>query len=114
VTAPTGNEPLAGKTALTPAIGFWNNFADRFVIRGGFGDFIPLQGGGQNFLTGQVAIGQTVTPHDVPLFGDFTYYLSTVVNTPVSNAHQTSVTLTPGIRTHLGRDCISWRVCQRL
>ena len=40
----------------------------------------------------------------MPLVGDFTYYLSTVVNTPLSNGDDASVTLTPGIRTHLGRD----------
>ena len=40
----------------------------------------------------------------MPLFGDFTYYLSTVVNTPLANGDQTSVTLTPGMRTHLGND----------
>ena len=37
VLTPTGTEPIAGKTAVTPAFGFWNNFADGFVIRGGLG-----------------------------------------------------------------------------
>ena len=55
-------------------------------------------------LISQLAIGQTLTDHDVPWFGDFTYYLSTVVKTPLSGGDQTSVTLTPGLRTHLGRD----------
>jgi len=104
VLTPTGNEPLAGKTALTPAVGFWNNFAGRFVIRGGLGLLIPIEGGGSDTLISQLAIGQTLTDHDVPLFGDFTYYLSTVVNTSLNNSHQTSMTLTPGIRTHLGND----------
>ena len=104
VLTPTGNEPLAGKTALTPALGFWNNFAGRFVIRGGLGLLIPIQGGGDDTLISQLAIGQTLTDHDVPLFGDFTYYLSTVVNTSLNNSNQTSMTLTPGIRTHLGND----------
>ena len=31
-------------------------------------------------------------------------YLSTVVNTPLANLNQTSVVLTPGMRTHLGND----------
>jgi len=104
VTTPTGNEPLASKTALTPAISFWNNFTGRWVIRGGVGDFIPLQGGGFNTLIGQLAIGQTLTDHDVPLFGDFTWYVSAVVNTPLAQGQHTGATLTPGIRTHLGRD----------
>ena len=96
--------PLAAKTALTPNVGFWYNFAGGFVIRGGIGDFIPFQGGGSNTLISQLAIGQTLTDHDVPLLGDFTYYVSTVVNTPFPHEDQTTVVLTPGLRTHLGRD----------
>ena len=45
-----------------------------------------------------------MTPHDVPLIGDFTYYVSTVVSTPFRHEDQTTVVLTPGIRTHLGND----------
>jgi hypothetical protein len=104
VTVPTGRSPLEGKTFLTPALGFWNNFAGGWVIRGGIGDLIPLGGGGKDTLISQLAIGQTLTAHDVPLFGDFTYYLSSVVDTPLTNGKHTSVTLTPGMRTHLGND----------
>jgi hypothetical protein len=104
VTVPTGNQPLAGKTALTPAVGFWNNIAGRWVIRGAFGDLISLGGGGNNTLISQLAIGNTLTDHDVPLFGDFTLYVSAVADTPLSQGQRTSVTLTPGMRTHLGRD----------
>jgi hypothetical protein len=105
VTTPTGTEPLAGKTTtLTPAVSFWNNFAGRWVIRGGLGVAFPTDGSGDE-LIGQLAIGQTLTDHDVPFIGDFTYYLSTVVSTPLTNGAQTRVTLTPGIRTHLGHDC---------
>jgi hypothetical protein len=104
VVTPTGNQPLAGKASLIPAVGFWNNFSGGWVIRGGFGVSIPTNSSG-NSLISQFAIGQTVTGHDVPLFGDFTYYVSAVVNTPLSNGGgQTSVALTPGLRTHLGRD----------
>jgi hypothetical protein len=59
VLTPTGTQPLAGKTTLTPAVGFWNNFAGRWVIRGRIGDFIPLSGGGSDTLISQLAIGQT-------------------------------------------------------
>jgi hypothetical protein len=104
VLVPTGNQPLAGKTALIPAASFWYNFAGRWAIRGGIGDYIPLGGGGSDNLISQLAIGQTLTDHDVPLFGDFTWYVSTVVNTPLRDGQHTSVTLTPGMRTHLGRD----------
>jgi hypothetical protein len=103
VLVPTGNRPDAGKSELIPAVSFWNNFAGGWVIRGGFGDLIPLNGG-KNTLISQLAIGQTLTTHDVPLFGDFTYYVSAVVDTPTLNGEKTSVALTPGMRTHLGND----------
>jgi hypothetical protein len=105
VTVPTGYQPLTGKTALTPAAGFWYNFAGRWVIRSAVGDLIPLNGNsGKDTLINQLAIGQTLTDHDVPLFGDFTWYVSAVADTPLSQGKHTSATLTPGIRTHLGSD----------
>jgi hypothetical protein len=104
VTVPTGNLPLAGKTNLTPAVAFWHNFAGRWVIRGAFGDQIPLGGRGFDTLISQLAIGCTLTDHDVPLFGDFTLYVSALVDTPLSDGQRTSMRLTPGMRTHLGRD----------
>ena len=104
VVTPTGTQPLAGATTtLIPAVSFWNNIAGGVVIRGSIGVAFPTDGSGDESI-GQLAVGQTVTDHDVPVFGDFTYYLATVVNTPLTNADQTRVTLTPGIRTHLGND----------
>jgi len=82
VLTPTGTEPHAGKTALTPAVSFWNHFAGKWVFRGGLGVFVPMQGGGDETLISQLAIGQTLTDHDVPLIDDFTYYLSAVVGIP--------------------------------
>jgi hypothetical protein len=104
VVTPTGTQPLAGNTTtLVPAFGFWNNPGGRWVIRGGLGLGIPMNGSGDNLIS-QLAIGNTFTDHDVPLFGDLTCYLSTVVNTPLANGGQTSVVLTPGMRTHVGND----------
>jgi hypothetical protein len=104
ISTPTGTQPLAGKTTvLTPAVAFWTNFPGRWVLRGGLGVAVPTNGSGTSLIS-QLAIGQTLTDHDVPLVGDFTYYLSTVVNTPLNDGGQTSVTLTPGLRTHVGRD----------
>jgi hypothetical protein len=104
VSTPTGTQPIAGnRTALTPNISFWNNIAGRVVVRGGVAVLFPTNGSGDEFI-GQLAMGQTLTDHDVPFFGDFTYYLAAVVNTPLSNSDLTRVTLTPGIRTHLGHD----------
>lgn len=104
VVTPTGTQPLAGNTTtIVPAVSFWNNISGGWVVRGGVGLAIPTNGSGDNLIS-QLAIGQTLTDHDVPLFGDFTYYLSTVVNTPLSNGGETSVALTPGLRTHVGND----------
>jgi hypothetical protein len=50
----------------------------------------------------ELAIGQTLTDHDVPLFGDLTWYVSAVVSTPVADGQRTSMTLTPGMRTAPG------------
>jgi hypothetical protein len=104
VVTPTGSSPLQGHTDLIPEVAFWNNFAGTWVIRGGIGYDIPLRGGGTDTLITQFAIGQTLTGHDVPVVGDFTYYLSADMGTPLSGNHLNSLSLTPGIRTHLGHD----------
>ena len=104
VVTPTGNAPTGGNTALVPTIGFWNNIGGCWVVRGGLGVNVPLNSGGGDSLISQLAIGQTLTAHDTPLFGDFTWYLSGVVNTPLSGGGGSTMTLTPGIRTHLGHD----------
>lgn len=104
VVVPTGTQPLAGRTTtLVPAVGFWNNVAGGLVVRGGLGVAIPMNGTSDSLIS-QLAVGNTFTDHDVPLFGDFTLYLSAVANTPLSHGDSTSVTLTPGLRTHLGKD----------
>jgi hypothetical protein len=53
VLVPTGNQPLEGKTALFPNVSFRNNFAGRWVIRGGIGDLIPVGCGGFGEVGGQ-------------------------------------------------------------
>jgi hypothetical protein len=52
------------------------------VIRSGIGDLIPLAGRGFKTLISQLAVGQTLTDHDVPLFGDFKWYVSAVGGHP--------------------------------
>jgi hypothetical protein len=104
VLVPTGRQPLEGQTALIPNVSFWYNFAGRWAIRGGIGDLIPLGGSNKDTLISQLAIGRTFTDHDVRLFGDFTLYVSAVADTPLSQGQHTSATLTPGLRTHVGRN----------
>ncbi len=104
VQTPTGYRPLgAGQALVTPGTQFWWNFAERWVVRGGFNSAIGTnpQAGGTTLIS-QLAIGRTFTKHDVPIFGDFTVYLSS--NTFNKLARGTAQeTLTPGFRTHLGK-----------
>ena len=62
-----------------------------------------MNGSGDNLIS-QLAIGNTFTDHDVPLFGDFTLYMSAVATTSLKDSGHTGVALTPGMRTHLGND----------
>src|SRR4051812_13435047 len=101
VLTPTGHPPLARKSALIPAVGFWTNFAGGWVIRGGIGDLIPTRGGG-NTLISQLAVGQTLTKHDVPLFGDFTYYVSAGGKNPPFGGGPPPQNPTPGPAPHPG------------
>ena len=101
---------LSGQPVGT--IGFWDNIAGGWVVRGGLGLNIPLNGSGSDALISQLAIGQTLTAHDVPLFGDFTYY-STVVDTSVSNGGPTSATLPPASALTWATTGISSPGCKR-
>jgi hypothetical protein len=58
----------------------------------------------RNALLFNFAIGYYFTPHDFIPLGDLVWYLATNVNQPVDDrgSKDTSVTLTPGFRTHLG------------
>ncbi len=103
VQVPTGYRPSAnGLAVVTPGIQFWANVAPRWVVRGGFNVAIGTnpQAGGTT-LVSQLAAGRTFTPHDVPLFGDFTTYLATNTFNNLETG-RTTFELTPGFRTHLG------------
>lgn len=103
VQTPTGTRRAgAGQSILTPGVQFWWNFAESWVMRGGFSTGVGTnrQANGTT-LASQLAIGKVFTPADVPIFGDFTLYLSANVFNTVS-AGSTFASLTPGYRTHLG------------
>ena len=57
------------------------------------------------FIT-NFAAGYYFTPHDLTPFGDLVGYLSTNLSQTIDNraSSVTTVTLTPGFRTHLGRN----------
>ncbi len=103
VQVPTGDRAAgAGQSILTPGVQFWWNYAEGWILRGGFNSGVGTnrQAGGTTLLS-QLALGRVFTPADVPLFGDFTLYVSANVFNNVSTS-QTTATLTPGFRTHLG------------
>ena len=62
ILTPTGQQPLAGKTAVTPTLAFWYNLAGGWVVRGGVGDFVTTDGSGANSIISQLAIGQIRSP----------------------------------------------------
>jgi hypothetical protein len=77
-------------------------------VRGGAGIAAPWDGfdaGARTTLSGNLAVGYYFTPHDRAPFGDFVTYLATNVTQPIddrASSDSTTVTLTPGFRTHLG------------
>lgn len=106
VRTPTGElSTFNGLARLSPNLQFWTHLAGRWSMRGGAGVDVPLNNYDvlpTNFLM-NVALGQTITGHDVPIFGDFQYYVTANLR---SNLSRRSVpaffSLTPGFRTHLG------------
>lgn len=106
VRSPTGSlTTFSGLARLNPNVQFWADIGRRFSARGGIGVDVPLN----QFdllptnLATNIAIGQTITGHDVLLIGDFQYYLSANMRNNLSAAPgHTFFSLTPGFRTHLG------------
>jgi len=99
-----------GYSSLGPNISFWRNVSNGWVVRGGVGTTIPT---GYNPLNARTtadvyfSIVNYITPHDALPFGDFVYYLSTVVHTPIDNRsgpNYTYCSLTPGFRCHMGNN----------
>jgi hypothetical protein len=108
---PTGSERTGnGIGAFSPAYNFWWNAVAGFVLRGSVGGFVPFSGPNtrESFLA-NLAAGYYFTPHDMIPIGDLVWYVSTNLNqltdgeiagTQVPN--NTTLTFTPGFRTHLG------------
>jgi hypothetical protein len=97
----TGND----RTVMIPYIAFYKDFTAGFSVRGAVGAEVPLDSNPNpriTTLTQSLAIGQTVTPHDIPFFGDFTYYVCANVREGLNSSNATFLSVAPGIRTHLG------------
>lgn len=104
---PTGQFSTGtGLARLDPNLQFWAHLTGRWSMRGGIGPDIPLNHFDllpTNLLT-NIAVGETVTGHDVPIFGDFQYYMTATLRNNLSSnvSLPTYFSLTPGFRTHLG------------
>jgi len=110
---PTGNTfNTNGVAAVTPTYEFWSNWWRGLVVRGGVGFFLPYghqsitEVGARTAFTANVAPGYYFTPHDFTPFGDLVWYVSTNLNQLIDGRgpNITYVSLTPGFRSHLGRD----------
>jgi hypothetical protein len=102
----TGNE-LA---AVTPNYQFWANWWRGLVVRGSLGMSIPYHNvsevGARTSFLGNLAAGYYCTEHDMTPFGDLVGYVATNLTQATDNRGPatTTLTFTPGFRTHLGRN----------
>ena len=110
---PTGKvDNGTGVAAVTPDYEFWANVWRGLVLRGGVGVFVPYGGqsrnevGARTTFISNLAVGYYFTAHDRIPFGDLVGYVSSNLSqlTEGPGSKTTTVTLTPGFRTHLGAD----------
>jgi hypothetical protein len=108
IRTPTGRRETVGDiTSVFPNIQAWADLGRSVTLRGGFGVDVPFEAApvpDATLLT-NIAIGQTITPHDATPFGDFAYYLAINMRNEFSSAEDhTFFTLAPGVRMHLGNN----------
>jgi len=107
---PTGTERTGNNIgAFSPVYNFWWNAVAGLVVRGGIGGFVPWSGHAGNAFLGNLAVGYYFTPHDLIPVGDLVWYVATNLNQLTDSEiagtqvpSTTTVTFTPGFRTHLG------------
>ena len=73
------------------------------MLRGGLGGFVPFENDVSDSVNANLAAGYYFTRHDLLPIGDLVGYVSANL-TQLTDApsNTTTVTLTPGFRTHLG------------
>jgi hypothetical protein len=107
---PSGSESNGnGFAAGTPTWEFWWNPWSKLVLRGGGGFSIPFSDRStiSDAFIANLAAGYYFTPHDFTPLGDLVWYLSANLSQPMDSRGGTTdtfVSLTPGFRTHLGKD----------
>lgn len=109
---PTGDKDNGNRSGvITPNYQFWSNWWKGLVLRGGLGMAIPFHNqsdtGARTSIVGNFAAGYYFTEHDAAPFGDFVTYVAANYGQAVDDrddSKTTSLSLTPGFRTHLGNN----------
>jgi hypothetical protein len=125
IRCPTGSaETGNGVTSLSPDVEFWMNPTGRWVLRGGAGVTIPtnltaastplleanpwtgfnMTPGPFSSFDGRLAGGLYLTPADAPVFKHLCATVATNFHTCLSGGNSTYFSITPGMRTGIGRD----------
>ncbi|MBA4048818.1 MAG: hypothetical protein C0476_09795 [Sphingomonas sp.] len=89
--------------AAQPQLNLWTDVGKGIALRGRVGYEFANRGVADAFVM-NAAIGQTVTPHSRAPFGDLTWYVSANWREPTSGRSPTFVSITPGMRTHIGNN----------
>jgi hypothetical protein len=111
--APTGDTDIGnGVASIIPQYEFWTNYWGGLVVRGGVGVEAPY--GHQSIrelnartqFLGNLGIGYYLTEHGMTPIGDLVLHATTNLKYAMDDRgpSTTTVTITPGFRTHLGRD----------
>jgi len=125
VRCPTGSpETGNGVTSLSPDIEFWTHPMGRWVVRGGVGVTVPtnltaaslplleenpwtgfnLSPGPFSSFDARLAAGYYMTPSDAPVLKHLCGTLATNFHTQLSGGNSSYFSITPGMRTGVGRD----------
>lgn len=99
---PTGSASFGNEVfAVQPQLNLWTDVGGGFSLRGRVAYEFPDSGAPESFILNG-AIGQTFTEHDAAPLGDLTWYVAGNWREPANGP--TFVSVTPGVRTHLGND----------
>jgi hypothetical protein len=100
---PWGREALGNRFfAAQPQINLWSDIGAGFSLRGRIAYTFASDNRPSSFNL-NATIGQTITSHDKAQFGDLSWYIAGNWNEP-DNGAPTFVSITPGVRTHLGKN----------
>lgn len=89
--------------AAQPQVNLWTDVGRGFSLRGRVAYEFATRNVPDSFVF-NAAIGQTITPHNRAPFGDLTWYVSVNWREPITQGGSSFVSITPGMRTHVGNN----------